>query len=71
MQVIVQAIIKADCFHKLPFMIHATPMKCVIIAIGDLDYTEQMARMINKAQLIICAGGGAGHLKSLNIIPMS
>ncbi len=44
-------------------------MKCVIVASGDLDYTEQMARVIKNAQLIICADGGARHLKKLNIIP--
>ncbi len=44
-------------------------MKCVIIANGDLDYTEQITRMIKNAQLIICADGGARHIKNLNITP--
>ncbi|MCF6248650.1 MAG: thiamine diphosphokinase, partial [Desulfobacula sp.] len=44
-------------------------MKCVIIASGDLDYTEQVIRLIRNAELIICADGGAGHLKKLGILP--
>lgn len=45
------------------------PMKCVIIASGDLDYTEQMIRLIKNAHLIICADGGAEHLKQMGILP--
>jgi thiamine pyrophosphokinase len=44
-------------------------MKCVIIANGDLDYSDDTYRIIKDAQLIICADGGAGHLKALNILP--
>ncbi|CCK79405.1 thiamine diphosphokinase [Desulfobacula toluolica] len=44
-------------------------MKCVIIANGDFEYTNDIARVIADAQMIICADGGAGHLKALNILP--
>lgn len=44
-------------------------MKCVIIANGDLDYTDDIVRVIRGAQLIICADGGARHLRALNILP--
>jgi thiamine pyrophosphokinase len=44
-------------------------MKCVIIANGDLDYSDDTYRIIKDAQLIICADGGAGHLRALNILP--
>jgi thiamine pyrophosphokinase len=44
-------------------------MKCVIIANGDLEYTRDIISIIKAAQLIICADGGARHLKALNILP--
>ncbi|MFA5905556.1 MAG: thiamine diphosphokinase [Desulfobacula sp.] len=44
-------------------------MKCVIIANGDLEYSEDMARIISQARLIVCADGGTRHLKALNILP--
>ncbi|MBU8848644.1 MAG: thiamine diphosphokinase [Desulfobacterales bacterium] len=44
-------------------------MKCVIIASGDLEYTNAILRVIKDAQLIISADGGAGHLRKLNILP--
>ena len=44
-------------------------MKCVIIANGDLEYSEDIAGIIRQARLIVCADGGARHLKALNILP--
>ncbi len=44
-------------------------MKCVIIANGDLEYSDDMAGIIRQARLIVCADGGARHLKALNILP--
>ena len=44
-------------------------MKCVIIANGDLEYTDDIIRVIKDARLIISADGGARHLKALNILP--
>ena len=44
-------------------------MKCVIIANGDLEYSNDMAGIIRQARLIVCADGGARHLKALNILP--
>ena len=44
-------------------------MKCVIIANGDLDYTNETIDRIRGAQLIISADGGARHLRALNILP--
>ena len=44
-------------------------MKCVIIANGDLEYTNDIIGVIKDAQLIISADGGARHLRILNILP--
>ncbi|MCK5696352.1 MAG: thiamine diphosphokinase [Desulfobacula sp.] len=44
-------------------------MKCIIIANGDLEYTNNIHRLIKNAQLIISADGGARHLRALNILP--
>ncbi len=44
-------------------------MNCVIIANGDLEYSEDISGIIRQAQLIVCADGGARHLKALNILP--
>ena len=44
-------------------------MKCVIIASGDLSYTSDIIRIIKESRLIICADGGAEHLRKLNILP--
>lgn len=44
-------------------------MKCVIIANGDLEYTDNIQNHIKDAQLIVCADGGARHLRALNILP--
>lgn len=44
-------------------------MKCVIIASGDLEYTDDVIRLIKESPLIICADGGARHLRMLNILP--
>ena len=44
-------------------------MKCVIIANGDLEYTDDIINIIKDAQLIISADGGARHLRALNIMP--
>ena len=44
-------------------------MKCVIIANGDLEYSESIIEIIKTAQVIICADGGARHLQALNILP--
>ena len=44
-------------------------MKCVIIANGDLEYSEDTAAIIRQARLIVCADGGARHLRALQILP--
>ena len=44
-------------------------MKCVIIANGDLEYTNDIQDLVKNAQLIISADGGARHLRALNILP--
>ena len=44
-------------------------MKCVIIANGDLEYTDGMIGIIKGARMIVCADGGARHLRALNILP--
>ena len=53
----------------LNFHDNELPMKCVIIANGDLEYTSDILRVIKDAQLIISADGGARHLRALNILP--
>jgi thiamine pyrophosphokinase len=44
-------------------------IRCVIIANGDFEYTGAEKESIDRAELIICADGGARHLKALNIRP--
>lgn len=44
-------------------------MKCVIIAGGDLDHSGKIHDLIRECSLIICADGGAGHLRRMNILP--
>ncbi len=44
-------------------------MKCVIIANGDLEYTQRIKKIITSARLIVCCDGGARHLRALSIIP--
>ena len=56
-------------FSLLDFRDNELLMKCVIIASGDLEYTNDIHRMIKTAQLIISADGGARHLRILNILP--
>jgi thiamine pyrophosphokinase len=44
-------------------------MKCVIIANGCFSLTEQIQTFFDRADKIICADGGARHLRDLNIMP--
>jgi thiamine pyrophosphokinase len=44
-------------------------MKCVIIASGELDYSDHILDLIKGCSLIICADGGARHLRKLDILP--
>lgn len=44
-------------------------MKCVIIANGQMGYDRRTAQIVRTAELIICADGGARHLKALDIFP--
>ena len=44
-------------------------MKCVIIANGDFEYTGAAKQAIDQAEFIICADGGARHLRAVNIPP--
>ncbi len=44
-------------------------MKCIIIASGTVEYTRKISKTIKSAQLIVCADGGARHLKALDISP--
>lgn len=41
----------------------------MIIANGDLEYSEKIIGIIREAGLILCADGGARHLKALHILP--
>jgi thiamine pyrophosphokinase len=44
-------------------------MKCVIIANGDLEYSEKSTGIIRNGGLIVCADGGTRHLKALGLLP--
>lgn len=44
-------------------------MKCVIIANGDLEYSERITGLIREAGLVVCADGGMRHLRALRILP--
>ncbi len=44
-------------------------MKCVIIANGDLDPSEETAAVIRGSAMIVCADGGARHLRAMGILP--
>lgn len=44
-------------------------MKCLIIANGELDLTAPIRNLLKEADFIICADGGAAHLRRLGILP--
>ena len=44
-------------------------MDCIIVASGNLFFSQKIIRLITKAELIIAADGGATHLKGMNLIP--
>lgn len=44
-------------------------MKCTIIASGDFDCTDNIKKVIAESELILCADGGARHLKTIKILP--
>lgn len=44
-------------------------MKCVIVASGEMEYTKEARRIIESSELIICADGGAAHLRAMGITP--
>jgi len=45
------------------------PMKCIIAASGNLLSTPRIKRLLNEADLIIAADGGATHLRQMDISP--
>ncbi|MCK5542558.1 MAG: thiamine diphosphokinase [Desulfobacterales bacterium] len=44
-------------------------MKAVIIANGNIQNQKKFSEIITRADLIICADGGANHLKKMGILP--
>lgn len=44
-------------------------MKAVIIANGNIKNLESFSEIVSSADLIICADGGAKHLKEMGILP--
>ncbi len=44
-------------------------MDCIIIASGALKRHDYFTRLIHKADLVVCADGGARHLRRMNMIP--
>ncbi len=44
-------------------------MKCAIIAGGDLHYSDDILDLITGCSLVICADGGARHLRQMDMVP--
>lgn len=44
-------------------------MDCVIVASGDMDYSDDFKQITKSADLLICADGGFRHLKAMNMLP--
>jgi thiamine pyrophosphokinase len=44
-------------------------MKAVIIANGNIKNFQKFSKIITRTDLIICADGGASHLKKMKILP--
>jgi thiamine pyrophosphokinase len=44
-------------------------MKCVIIANGSLKLEKAVEDIIKGAKLVVCADGGARHMKALGLLP--
>lgn len=44
-------------------------MKAVIISNGNIQNQEKFSKTITRADLIICADGGAKHLRKMRILP--
>ena len=44
-------------------------MKCVIIAGGEFSCTPELLDRINQADLVVCADGGARHLRAIDRPP--
>ncbi len=44
-------------------------MKACILANGNIKNKNKLARIISRSDLIICADGGARHLKKIRVLP--
>ena len=44
-------------------------MNCIIVASGNLVFSQKIKRLLNEADLIIAADGGATHLRGMNLFP--
>jgi len=44
-------------------------MKCAIIANGNINNYKKCKRILNSTNYIICADGGAKHLRHMNVVP--
>jgi thiamine pyrophosphokinase len=44
-------------------------MNCIIVASGNLFFSQKIKRLLQEADLIIAADGGATHLKRMNLFP--
>ena len=44
-------------------------MNYLIIANGELEYDTFMRTMIEAANVVVCADGGAGHLRKMSMVP--
>ncbi len=45
------------------------PINCIIVASGNLLFTPRINRLLEEADLIIAADGGATHLKQMDMAP--
>ncbi len=44
-------------------------MNCLVIANGEVEYNTHMRTMIEAADVVVCADGGAGHLRKMSMVP--
>ncbi len=51
------------------YLDYISSMDCIIIASGTLKRHDYFTRLIHRADLVVCADGGARHLRRMNMVP--